>query len=230
MKHQDYIYLKEDYYKNKKEAFSFLISILKKSNKHDFSLLDLGCSRGELLYHIKNDLPNYSKLCGLDYSKDLIENAKGQSFLKGVDFKIGNAQNFELNQEFDFIICSGLVGYFDSLDEIFKMFSKHLKKGGTALVFSIFNEFDVDVHVKYRNNKYFDQFESGWNIHSINTAKATLKIFGLLLKDTHKFQLSFDDKPKKDPARSWTQYIDGNKKFINGLGQIYDLTCLEINK
>jgi hypothetical protein len=110
------------------------------------------------------------------------------------------------------------------------MLSKHLKKGGTALVFSMFNEFDVDVHVKYRNNEYFDQFESGWNIHSIDTAKATLKIFGLLLKDAHKFQLSFDDKPKKDPARSWTQYIDGNKKFINGLGQIYDLTCLEINK
>lgn len=230
MKHQDYIYFEEDYYKNKKETFSFLIDILKRFNKDNFSLLDLGCSRGELLYHIKNDLPNYSKLFGLDYSKNLIKNAEGQEFLKDVDFKVGDAQNFKLNQKFDFIVCSGVVGYFDSLDGISKMLNKHLKKNGVALVFNVFNEFDVDVHVKYRNNKYFDQFESGWNIHSINTAETSLKKFGLLLKDTHRFQLSFDDNPKEDPARSWTQYVDGNKKFINGLGQIYDLTCLEIHK
>ena len=87
MKHQDYIYFEEDYYKNKKETFSFLIDILKRFNKDNFSLLDLGCSRGELLYHIKNDLPNYSKLFGLDYSKNLIKNAEGQEFLKDVDFK-----------------------------------------------------------------------------------------------------------------------------------------------
>lgn len=30
MKHMDYIYLNENYYNNKKEAFTFLIDILKK--------------------------------------------------------------------------------------------------------------------------------------------------------------------------------------------------------
>ena len=50
----DYIYLEEDYYKNEKEVFIFLINILKKYAKDNFSLLDLGCSRGELLYHIQS--------------------------------------------------------------------------------------------------------------------------------------------------------------------------------
>ena len=54
----DYIYLEEDYYKNEKEVFIFLINILKKYAKDNFSLLDLGCSRGELLYHIQNHIPN----------------------------------------------------------------------------------------------------------------------------------------------------------------------------
>jgi len=230
MKHMDYIYFEEDYYKNKKETFSFLIDILKNYRKDKFSLLDLGCSRGELLYHIKNDLINYSKLSGLDYSEDLIKSAKEQDFLKGIDFHVGDAQNFELNQKFDFIVCSGTVGYFDSLDELFKMIKKHLNKGGVALVFHLFNELDVDVHVKYRNNKYFDQFECGWNVHSIQTAKKVLSNLNLSLKATHRFQLSFNDKPKEDPARSWTSHVDGNKKFINGLGQVFDLICLEINK
>jgi hypothetical protein len=47
-------------------------------------------------------------------------------------------------------------------------------------------------------------------------------------KDSHKFQLSFDDKLKDDPARSWTAYVYGDKKFINGLGQVYNLICLEV--
>jgi cyclopropane fatty-acyl-phospholipid synthase-like methyltransferase len=229
MKHMDYIYFEEDYYKNKKETFTFLIDILKKYSMDDFSLLDLGCSKGELLYHIKNDLPNYSKLSGLDYSEGLIGCAKKQSFLKDVDFNVGDAQDFELNQKFDFVICSGVVGYFDSLDDLFKMIKKHLHRGGVALVFHLFNELDVDVHVKYRNNKYFDKFEPGWNVHSINTAKIALKNFGLSLEDIHKFQLSFNDKPKEDPARSWTSHVDGDKKFINGLGQVFDLICLEIH-
>ena len=228
MKHMDYIYFEEDYYKNKKEVFSFLIDILKKHTKDGFSLLDLGCSRGELLYHIQNDIPNHSKLFGLDYSEDLIKNAKEQDFLSNIDFEVGDAQDFELNRKFDFIICVGTVGYFDSLDDLFKMIKRHLNNGGVALVFHLFNEFDVDVQVKYRNNKYFNQFEAGWNIHSINTAKNALESFELSLKNVHKFQLSFDDKQNDDPARSWTSYVDGEKKFINGLGQVFDLICLEI--
>ncbi len=229
MRHMDYIYLEEDYYKNEKEVFIFLINILKKYAKDNFSLLDLGCSRGELLYHIQNQIPNHSTLFGLDYSEDLIKNAKEQEFLSEINFKVGDAQDFNLERKFDFIICNGTVGYFDSLDNLFKMLKKHLNRGGVALVAHLFNEFDIDVQVKYRNNKYFNQFEAGWNVHAINTAKIALEDSKLLLKDTHKFHLSFDDKPKKDPARSWTSYVDGEKKFLNGLGQVFDLICLEIH-
>ena len=94
----------------------------------------------------------------------------------------------------------------------------------------LFNEFDIDVLVKYRNNKYFDKFQPGWNIHSLQTAKKELDKVELRLTKTHKFKLSFDDLPKEDPARSWTDYVGDDKKFVNGLGQIYDLVCLEIHK
>ena len=228
MKHMDYIYLKEDYYKNKKETFSFLIDILQKQKMANSSILDLGCSKGELLYHIKKELPKITKLTGLDYSSDLISAAKEQTALKGIDLKVGDAQNFTLNESFDFIVCAGTTGYFDSLDKLFDMVKIHLNKNGVALIFHLFNELDVDVQVKDRNNAYFSDFETGWNLHSINTAKKLLNSVGLKLKDTHKFELSFDDKPKEDPARSWTVYVDGEKKLTNGLGQVYDLICLEL--
>ena len=230
MKHMDYIYLNENYYNNKKEAFTFLIDILKNHNTNNYSLLDLGCARGEFLYHIKKDLPKYSELYGIDYSEDLIKDAKRYEPLKGVSFRIGDAQNIEIEKKFDFITCLGLTGYFDSLDGLLSGINSCLKENGTALVFHLFNEFDVDVIVKYRNNKYFDTYEPGWNNHSIQTIKKNLNKVGLKLIKTHKFQLSIDALPKEDPARSWTAYVGENKKFINGLGLMFDLICLEISK
>ena len=230
MKHMDYIYLKDNYYKDKKEIFSFIIDILKKKNKENYSLIDLGCARGELLYHIKNEMPNYSELYGLDYSSQLIESAQESSLLEDINFEVGDAQNFNLNKKFDFVVCIGVTGYFDSLDKLFARIYEHLKEGGVAIVCNLFNEYDIDVIVKYRNNGYFNKFESGWNIHSIKTARTELDKAGLSLTSLSKFELSFDDYPKDDPARSWTSIVDNQKKFINGLGLVYDLVCLDISK
>ena len=43
-KHQDYIYIKENYIKKPKETFIFLSKLIK-TKKHKVSLLDLGCAR-----------------------------------------------------------------------------------------------------------------------------------------------------------------------------------------
>ena len=175
-------------------------------------------------------MPNYSYLHGIDYSNSLIDNAKSQDFLSDIKFSVGDAENFNLNKKFDFIVCIGVTGYFDSLNKLFNRINAHLHEGGVALVLHLFNEFDIDVLVKYRNNKYFDKFQPGWNIHSLQTAKKELDKVELRLTKTHKFKLSFDDLPNEDPARSWTDYVGDDKKFVNGLGQIYDLVCLEIHK
>ena len=230
MKHMDYIYLTEDYYKNKKETFTFLIDLIKTNAPDNYSLLDIGCARGELLYHIKNDIPNFSYLHGIDYSSDLIESAKKLDLVNDVKFSVGDAEHIKLKENFDLIVCSGLTGYFDSLDGLFSGIRSCLKDNGVAYVFHLFNELDVDVIIKYRNNEYFDEFEPGWNNHSIKSAKKSLKKSGLKLLKTHKFKLSFDDVPKEDPARSWTVIADNEKKFVNGLGMIYDLICLEIRQ
>ena len=230
----DYIYFQENYYENKKEIFKFVIDLLKnklsKNKIEEYSLLDLGCSRGELLYHIKNDLKNYKSLVGLDYSQVLIDSAKSQDFSNDISFIVGDAENFSLSQQFDFIVCVGVTGYFDSLQNLFSNIEAHLSEDSTAFVIHLFNKLDVDVLVKYRNNKYFDEFQPGWNLHSISTARKELENTGLKLLNMHEFQLSFNDNIKDDPARSWTSIVDGKKKFMNGLGQVYDLICLEIMK
>ncbi len=225
-KHQDYIYLDEDYYKNPKETFIFL----KKLISNDFiepSILDLGCARGEFLYFIKNTLKTKS-LFGIDYSSALIEKAVNFSGLSGVNFSVNSVEDIEMNRTFDVITMLGVLSYFDSTRPTLKKIKKHLKLNGKAYILGLFNDFDVDVHIRYRNNKYFDQFESGWNIHSLETIRKDLMDLNMNLTNIHVFDLSFDIQPQADPCRAWHIDTEYGKKYTNGLGLIYDMKVIEI--
>tara|TARA_B100000035_G_C21023668_1_gene565155 strand:+ start:538 stop:1236 length:699 start_codon:yes stop_codon:yes gene_type:complete len=225
-KHQDYIYLKEDYYSNPKESFEFIKDILCK--KYDTpSILDLGCARGELLYYLKKNV-EYKKLVGIDYSDKLINEAKKFKGLEGVDFEVASADNFNLDTRFDIIIMSGVLSYFDDINKVFKCMKNHLKAKGEIIIFGFFNEYDVDLQVKYRNNKYFNNFENGWNMHSIITIAKELKKIGLVIKNHKKFTLSFKSEKQDDPCRAWNIQTEDGIKFTNGLNFIYDMSAIEI--
>ena len=49
-------------------------------------------------------------------------------------------------------------------------------------IMGIFNFDDADVLVKYRNNKFSDEFQSGWNIHSIHTIEKNLELLSMEIK------------------------------------------------
>ena len=227
-KHQDYIYINEDYYKNPKESFTFLSNKISQQYSNP-TVLDLGCARGEFLYYLKNNI-NYKKLSGIDYSEQLINEAKSFQGLNDVELHVGSADDFHLNEKFDVIIMSGVLSYFDDIEKIFKLLKSHLSENGTILLFGLFNEYDVDILIKYRNNKYFNSFESGWNIHSIKTIQTILNKFNLKLISQDKFNLSFALEPQDDPCRSWHINTENGKKFTNGLNLIYDILLLEIKE
>jgi len=226
MKHQDYIYLHEDYYKNPKETFIFLKNLISK----DFakpSILDIGCARGEFLFFIGNAI-KCSGLYGLDYSSDLIENAKQFPGLKNVDLIVDSAESFKINKTFDVISMLGVLSYFESTMPTLKKIKEHLSVNGKAYILGFFNDYDVDVLIKYRNNKYFDQFESGWNLHSLKSIRKNIESLDMKLVNVHNFNLSFNLNPQDDPCRAWHINTENGKKYTNGLGLIYDIRVIEI--
>lgn len=231
MQHMDYIYFNQDYYKNPKETFRFILDLItaRIENKKEVSLLDIGCARGEFLYFLKNSRQEVKILCGVENSKALVNYATRQKFLSDITFVLADGEQFSLDTKFDFITSIGVVGYFDSLSPTIAAIKRHLNKGGVAFIFHLFNPYDVDVIIKYRNNQRSNSFEKGWNLHAISTAKKLLIEHGMKLLNIHKFTLPFEDPPKDDPARSWTVDTPDGQMFVNGIGQIYNLYCLEIS-
>ena len=230
VKHQDYIYLKENYYNNPKETFKFILNIIRTFYKKKInSILDLGCARGEWLYYIKNrtDIKN---LVGIDYSQNLINEAKKNLNKFDIKFYKGSAENIKIKKNFDIIVASGLVSYFDDLNNFFDNTIKHLNPGGILIILDNFNPYNVDVILSYRNNKYSKKYEKGWNLHSIETIQRNLKKKKAKIVKIKKFNLSFKLKKSTDPLRSWHTKIDNKKIFTNGLSQIFNIQAIIIKK
>ena len=226
VKHQDYIYMNEDYYSNPKETFMFLKELI----LNDFdkpSILDIGCARGEFLFFIKNSL-KIKDLSGIDYSSNLIEKARSFNGLEGVNLVVNSAEKFEMGRTFDVITMLGVLSYFDSVKPTLQKIKKHLALNGKAYILGFFNDFDVDVFISYRNNKYFDEFEPGWNLHSLETIKKSLDDLDMRLTNIHVFDLSFDLSPQDDPCRAWHINTEDGRKYTNGLSLIYDIRVLEV--
>ncbi|MBF0479346.1 MAG: class I SAM-dependent methyltransferase [Candidatus Omnitrophica bacterium] len=227
-----YIYLNEDYYSKPKEMFKCMGEKIRGVYpNHEFSVLDVGCARGEFLYYLKHlSGLKIKHIAGVDYSQGLIDSAQRFAGLKGVAFQCGKAENFQLNQKFDVITMSGVLSFFDDIHQPLLNLRNHLENNGVIFILGLFNTFDVDVRTIYRNNKYNQNFEYGYNNHSLETVKKVLDEMNMKISHIDKFHLPFDLVPQEDPIRSWTMITPEGRKFINGMGLIYDATILEIRK
>lgn len=83
----------------------------------DISVLEVGCGTGELL----NDISAKRKV-GIDFSPSMIKIAKEQ--FPAIEFHEMEAENISLNEKFDLIILSNLIGYVDDVEAVLKQLHK----------------------------------------------------------------------------------------------------------
>ncbi len=128
-KYYDLIYHWKDY-KAEAETIQNLIKKYKTSDGNN--LLDVGCGTG---MHIKYFRDEFA-CTGIDINKEMVEVAKTK--VEGVSFKQGDMVDFDLNIEFDVILCLfssiGYVKTYDNLEKTLMNFTNHLKKGGVLIV------------------------------------------------------------------------------------------------
>jgi ubiquinone/menaquinone biosynthesis C-methylase UbiE len=218
-------------YKKPRELFKFIANIIEMglNDVTDFSILDVGCAKGEFLYYLSKRFSAYKpSLCGVDFSKALIECAKKFHGLDSTELLLDNAETFAIRKKFDIITATGIISFFDDYSPFLENLFRHLKPNGVVIITNGFSTSNYDVYVKFRKfNQKAKTPESGWNQHSINgindyVSKADKKLI------THKFELPFTLSKQDDLLRSWTIETNEGQKFVNGLNQIWNLWSLEI--
>ncbi|WP_430815736.1 glycosyltransferase [Carboxylicivirga sp. RSCT41] len=83
----------------------------------DSSVLEIGCGSGELLAAVKG-----KNKTGIDFCEPIINQAKVQ--FPDIRFELMEAENINLEEKYDVIILSNLIGVIDDIEHVFKELKK----------------------------------------------------------------------------------------------------------
>jgi SAM-dependent methyltransferase len=81
-------------------------------------ILELGCGRGDLLAALQP-----SRGVGIDFSPAMLDLARQR--YPGLEFVEGDVHALDLNEEFDFIVCSDLVNLLWDVQQVFAVAARH---------------------------------------------------------------------------------------------------------
>ncbi len=118
-------------------------------DEYEFSLLDMGCSTGNLLRHIQNLFPHWH-LEGMDMSPEAIKVCLEEPELKNLRFHEGDLLYFQSSQKYDFITLSAVFFALDKKACIsaIQTISQALKPEGVLILFDYFNLFEQELVIQ----------------------------------------------------------------------------------
>ncbi|PID89633.1 MAG: glycosyl transferase [Bacteroidia bacterium] len=122
------------YTKYRKRFKYYWNDIIKYSNyfiHEDDSVLEIGCGTAWTLSKLKG-----KRKVGIDFSKNMIDVASGA--FPEIEFHVMEAENIELNEKFDVVLLSNVIGYFDNILDVFNQLKK-VCKPNTRIFITYYN-------------------------------------------------------------------------------------------
>ena len=149
MKH--YVEYQKKHAANIRESDKVIINLLKKNltnDVEDVSLLDVGCSTGNLLMHIGHFFPSMN-LFGCDLSELQIKNCQDNPKLSKCSFQVEDITNLTYVDQFDFIIVNAVFYALENDDFLSaaKQVNKALKPGGILIAFDYFHPWKQELTI-----------------------------------------------------------------------------------
>ena len=239
LRRHDEFYLNENRYKEAKRLHIKLSDLIKKSlfekdkTSDEIIISDFGCAAGEFQYTLCKEFPNF-KIEGYELLPMLVDKAK--FMVPNAVFKQGSVIDKDtcLASHSDFTTLIGVLSIFDSFETVLENLIYWTKSEGEIFVHSLFNDYDVDVNIKYNlSNEYpLEILESGWNIFSKTTVSNYLNTHSEIESyHFYDFDIDVDLFKQEDQLRSWTFKDENGKRHVtNGLCILQPHSILHIVK
>jgi SAM-dependent methyltransferase len=142
------------YAKQMRESDKILVGLVNEvvskldSAKGKPKLLDVGCSTGNLLLHLKRHIPQLD-LIGGDLAASSLDECRANPELAGIAFEVMDLLNLPANGGYDIITINAVLYMME--DAQFEMAMESvagaLKTGGTVIVFDFFHPYPQDLHI-----------------------------------------------------------------------------------
>jgi len=149
------------YARQLRESDKVLIDLVKdivtkrSSDLGKLNLLDVGCSTGNFLLHLKRLVPHLT-LTGGDLAESSLRECRANPELEGIAFKILDLLRLPQTSSYDIVTINAVLYMMD--DEQFELALKSvagaLKPGGTVIVFDFFHSYPQDLHILEVSNSH----------------------------------------------------------------------------
>lgn len=228
------VYRDKSLFTARKEIHKKIIEIIGQyfKNQKDVVCLDAGCASGAFLSLLLNTLSHLNiKPTGLDIHDELLKMLKEE--IPSANTIVGSILDTSLiSESYNLITCLGTFSIFDDFEEPFFNLYNNLKTGGLMIISTEFNNFPIDVIMRYRDARFeSSNWERGWNIFS----KKSVENF--LLRNNVEFEWMDFTMPYArapmidDPMRSWTIKTENNPfQQVNGAQQLINQSILKIER
>lgn len=223
---KEYAAYQSKYGSRMRESDRALIEIVSKIVRDDLKagrslqLIDIGCSTGNLLLHLKNLVPGL-KLHGADLNSKIIDDCRANKALSGVDFHVMDMLNPPAGQQYDVVVTNAALMFFDEgeqFDQAIAGVGKLVKKGGYFVAFDYFSPYNQEVTIIETTKGHPKGLK--FSFRSYETTKRALDKAGLSNAQFQPFYMPFDLPKPTDPSdvtSFTTQTTSGERLSLRGM-------------
>jgi SAM-dependent methyltransferase len=191
--------------------------------RRGLSLLDIGCSTGNFLRHLRAALPGLG-LTGGDVVPSVVAACRENPDLAGIDFEVVDITDFA--GEHDFVVANAILFLLDDdeLDRAAASAAAALRPGGAFLVFDWFHPFEQELDLVERSAVNPDGLRL--RIRSYSLARRILERHGLTGVRFQPFSMPFDLSRPADPGdiTSFTQLTSAGER-LSFRGTLFQPWC-----
>lgn len=149
---RDYNAYQAKYAKQMRESDKVLVGLVKDlvANRGTArpKLLDIGCSTGNLLLHLKRMLPQF-ELTGGDLAESSLAECRANPDLAGISFKNLNILDLPKDSRYDIIVVNAVLYMMEDreFEGALRSMAQALAPGGAVVVFDFFHPFEQDLSI-----------------------------------------------------------------------------------